>query len=262
MVNKAMVRLGPVEIPDVAVLFAGPGMGMQRRYDPGWGALIEVAGVVRMLEAIAAGEVSADRARQALVGLAERSEQAWLADSESDFAAVPTSSSIRCTGDCPDCEAARPEFDAHNAEIQRRVDRARHLDRYPFAVSKSSIHTSSCNMARQGLTGSPHGRTRTRDCCTGTNYTASCTGFRATGPSPVFWSPMTSWRDGVRNGPVLKAASGIACARCATRRFPWRSTRSSRPTSSLRRHDVVGQAPRSPVTVRRRHQRDGFLRSW
>ncbi|OLZ51633.1 hypothetical protein BS329_15310 [Amycolatopsis coloradensis] len=150
-----ILRLGARELADMAVLFVGPEMGMQRRYDPGWGALIEIAGVVRALEAVAAGEVPVDQVRQELVDLAERAEGAWLADQLPEVAEVATSSSIRCVGDCPACEAARPEFDAHNDEYQRRVDRARHLDRYPFAVSKSSIHTSSCHMAKQGLGISP-----------------------------------------------------------------------------------------------------------
>ncbi len=143
--HSKTVQVGSVVVEDLAFGFFGPReLGYRRRDEPGWGAMVEVAGVARLLQAVTAGEAIAEQVERQLVALAEAAERAVLADEPSPFSPTATAESLRCNGDCPACESKRAELDEWHDEIERRVERFKHHDRYPFAVSGSSIHAITC----------------------------------------------------------------------------------------------------------------------
>jgi hypothetical protein len=106
--------------------------------------MVEVAGVVQLLRAVTAGEVTIAQIERQLVALAEAAECVAIAGEPSPYSSKATPESLRCNGDCSACENKRAELDEWYDEIQRRVDRYHHRERYPFAVSNSSVHAISC----------------------------------------------------------------------------------------------------------------------
>lgn len=89
----------------------------------GWGTLVEAAGVVQLLDAVAASAASVDEVRTAIVRVAGQLEMRALTAARESAEArwdpvTHTPESWHCCGDCPRCLANRDE-------VQQLIEEAR-----------------------------------------------------------------------------------------------------------------------------------------
>lgn len=121
-------------LPQTAFTY-GHDYNRENRWIDGWGFSIELPAVMRLLDLVTAGEVTAERAQAVLGRIAQAYEQQVPEEQRPS----------RCYGDCERCQANRSEVQQHLLEGERRRQRYRDPQRYPFAVSGTTIHTISCH---------------------------------------------------------------------------------------------------------------------
>ncbi|MEU8776501.1 hypothetical protein [Streptomyces sp. NPDC048606] len=112
----------------------------ERRWVDGWGTEVETPVVIQLLDLVAAGEVSAKDARDALAAAAAK----LIRTHDPDEADPREYAAARCYGDCERCRARRPEFEAIHARAL--VEKAKGADTltYPYAVTRNGLHRSDC----------------------------------------------------------------------------------------------------------------------
>lgn len=132
-------------LPDtVRFMYARNEFGPERRHIDGWGVFVELPAVIEMLDLVAAGDLDPADVRAALAQVATEMERADLNHHGAEDGTPLTPELVRCFGDCPRCLANYDTIRVRHAEAERR--RARPLDpqRYPVAVTASTVHRVTC----------------------------------------------------------------------------------------------------------------------
>jgi hypothetical protein len=135
---------GAETVPDMRFYYNGMDIRPERRDVDGWGTSVELAGVVQLLDAVAAGDLTIADMRAALVGVADELERRFLTAPGDGLSTTPET--LRCFGDCPRCKANATEVRALLDQAAERRVRLQHPDRYAVAVSGSSVHRIDCRM--------------------------------------------------------------------------------------------------------------------
>ncbi|WP_280420877.1 hypothetical protein [Nocardia carnea] len=101
---------GAETVPDMRFYYNRMDIRPERRDVDGWSTSVELAGVVQLLDAVAAGDLTITDMRTALVGVADELERRALTETGDGLSATPET--MRCFGDCPRCEASATEVRA------------------------------------------------------------------------------------------------------------------------------------------------------
>jgi hypothetical protein len=144
------LRAGGETVPDMRFYYNSMDIRPERRDVDGWGTSVELAGVVQLLDAVAAGDLEIADMRRALVRVADELERQSLAETPDGSPSRRTPETLRCFGDCPRCEANAAEVRALYDQAAARRARLQHPDRYAVAVSGRSVHRLDCRVVRDG----------------------------------------------------------------------------------------------------------------
>ena len=145
------LTVGAVVLREVGLNFdmTYPGPGRERPMLDGARFDIEVPAVMDLLEAVAAGTITAGQARR---GLATAVRVAYVeCEAHLDEPVTPVTDQCGPDGTCTDCARQQDAFDQALAASHARWDRAQRHTEYPYAVSKSSVHTTRCPVTRRHI---------------------------------------------------------------------------------------------------------------
>ncbi|WP_148281609.1 hypothetical protein [Nocardiopsis alba] len=114
------------------------------RDSPGFGWSVDASTALKLLEAIKDGHLEAEQAQQILTDLISQAGELVDESRRIDWAYA------RCFGDCDLCMRRKAKYEGYVAKYsawaQAWEAAGASPDRYPFAMTKSTVHRSDCGI--------------------------------------------------------------------------------------------------------------------
>ncbi|MEV5203227.1 hypothetical protein [Streptomyces sp. NPDC053720] len=137
--RRGALNIGDEPIKDIRFTWGGD-YPKDRRHIEGWGTAVEVPAVLALLDKVVAGELTAERARELLAGLAEKVVLAC----DPEEADPAKRAAARCFGDCDECTTRKPDFDHRLHQVLVQRERYRDPAAHPWAATRSTLHRVTC----------------------------------------------------------------------------------------------------------------------